>query len=139
MGPWFEPRFRSQSFRGAVAQLGERLLCKQNVAGSIPVGSTIFQGSLVQAIIDFWKTSYHSDRTAFYLELVSFVFTVAASLTLAWSAAAPDMRLVYPGFFIGSVTAVIAYYRRQLGWPMLLTGYFVAANILGFSRAMGWI
>ena len=25
---------------GDVAQLGERLLCKQNVAGSIPVGST---------------------------------------------------------------------------------------------------
>ena len=25
---------------GAVAQLGERLLCKQEVAGSIPVGST---------------------------------------------------------------------------------------------------
>lgn len=27
---------------GGVAQLGERLLCKQDVAGSIPVTSTIF-------------------------------------------------------------------------------------------------
>ena len=26
---------------GAVAQLGERLLCKQEVVGSIPIGSTI--------------------------------------------------------------------------------------------------
>jgi hypothetical protein len=26
--------------RGAIAQLGERLLCKQEVTGSIPVGST---------------------------------------------------------------------------------------------------
>jgi hypothetical protein len=26
---------------GAIAQLGERLLCKQEVTGSIPVGSTI--------------------------------------------------------------------------------------------------
>ncbi len=25
---------------GAIAQLGERLLCKQEVTGSIPVGST---------------------------------------------------------------------------------------------------
>ena len=32
---------------GGVAQLGERLLCKQDVAGSIPVTSTIFCG-LVQ-------------------------------------------------------------------------------------------
>ena len=28
---------------GAIAQLGERLLCKQEVTGSIPVGSTIFE------------------------------------------------------------------------------------------------
>ena len=27
---------------GAIAQLGERLLCKQEVAGSIPAGSTSF-------------------------------------------------------------------------------------------------
>ncbi len=95
--------------------------------------------SFLQTILNFWKQSYHSDKTAFYLEIVSFVFTVAASLSLAWSAASPDMRIVYPGFFIGSVAAVIAYYRRRLAWPMLLTGYFVAANILGFSRAMAWI
>ena len=93
----------------------------------------------MQSIINFWKSSYHSDKVAFYLELVSFVFTVAASLALAWSAAAPDMRIVYPGFFIGSLTSVIAYYRRKLAWPMLLTGYFICANILGFSRAMKWI
>ena len=29
--------------RGAIAQLGERLLCKQEVIGSIPIGSTIFE------------------------------------------------------------------------------------------------
>ena len=30
---------------GAIAQLGERLLCKQEVTGSIPVGSTRFHQS----------------------------------------------------------------------------------------------
>ena len=30
----------AQIQRGAIAQLGERLLCKQEVTGSIPVGST---------------------------------------------------------------------------------------------------
>ena len=29
--------------RGAIAQLGERLVCNQKVTGSIPVGSTIFE------------------------------------------------------------------------------------------------
>jgi hypothetical protein len=29
--------------RGAIAQLGERLVCNQKVTGSIPVGSTTFE------------------------------------------------------------------------------------------------
>ena len=32
----------SDTRSGAIAQLGERLLCKQEVTGSIPVGSTRF-------------------------------------------------------------------------------------------------
>jgi hypothetical protein len=44
------PKLRAS---GAIAQLGERLLCKQEVTGSIPVGSIslTFAG-------DFWITRY---------------------------------------------------------------------------------
>jgi hypothetical protein len=34
------PVFRSSHPKGALAQLGERLLCTQKVSGSIPLGST---------------------------------------------------------------------------------------------------
>ena len=34
------PTIREATPHGAIAQLGERLLCKQEVTGSIPVGST---------------------------------------------------------------------------------------------------
>ena len=34
---------------GAIAQLGERLLCKQEVTGSIPVGSTSSSADTCQA------------------------------------------------------------------------------------------
>ena len=37
--PPIEPRIGTA---GAIAQLGERLLCKQEVIGSIPIGSTSF-------------------------------------------------------------------------------------------------
>ncbi len=38
-----DPPTESRPFNaGAIAQLGERLLCKQEVTGSIPVGSTSF-------------------------------------------------------------------------------------------------
>ena len=92
----------------------------------------------MNSIIEFWKSSYHSDRIAFAYELLSFVFTVAASASLALTADAPDMRIVYPGFFIGSVFGVLGYYRRKLAWPMMLTSWFIFVNTLGFGVAMRW-
>jgi hypothetical protein len=92
----------------------------------------------MQKIKEFWVNSYTSDKTAFAFELVSFVFTVAASLTLAVTAREPNMMLVYPGFFIGALTGVYAYWRRGIAWPMVLTGYFAIVNIFGFGVAANW-
>lgn len=89
-------------------------------------------------IIKFWQSSYESDRIAFYLELSSFIFTVGASATLAFTADAPDMKIVYPFFLIGSITGFLGYIRRKLAWPMMLTGWFVLVNMFGFGVAMGW-
>ena len=55
----------------------------------------------MQKIKEFWINSYTTDKTAFAFELISFIFTVAASLTLAVNARDPNMLFVYPGFFIG--------------------------------------
>lgn len=92
----------------------------------------------MKQIINFWRSSYDSDKIAFFLELSSFIFTVGASATLAFTAAAPDMRIVYPFFFIGSITGLLGYIRRKLAWPMMLTGWFVIVNLFGFGVAMGW-
>ena len=92
----------------------------------------------MQKIKDFWSNSYRSDRTAFAFELVSFIFTVGASMTLAISARDPNMMIVYPGFFVGSVTQCYASYRRGAAWVMLLTFYFACVNIFGFGVAALW-
>jgi hypothetical protein len=89
-------------------------------------------------VIDFWTSSYKSDKVAFFYELISFVFTVGASATLAFTAADPDLRIVYPFFLIGSVTGFLGYIRRKLAWPMMLTGWFIIVNLFGFGVAMGW-
>ena len=92
----------------------------------------------MQKIRDFWLNSYYSDRIAFAFELVSFIFTVGASMTLAISAKNPNMLVVYPGFFAGSVTQCYASYRRGAAWVMLLTFYFACVNIFGFGVAASW-
>jgi len=92
----------------------------------------------VQKIKQFWINSYASDKTAFYFELVSFIFTVGASLTLAVNAYDPDMSIVYPFFFIGSTTQCYAAYRRGAAWVMMLTFYFSLVNVFGYGIAVSW-
>lgn len=89
-------------------------------------------------IKDFWVNSYKSDRIAFAFELISFIFTVAASLTLAINARDPNMMIIYPFFFVGSVTQCYASVRRGAAWVMLLTGYFAVINVFGFGVAGGF-
>jgi len=93
---------------------------------------------MIGRIRDFWIDSFKSDKIAFGFELVSFVFTVAASLTLALTARDPNMLVIYPFFFIGSVTQCYAAVRRGAAWVMLLTGYFAVVNVYGYGVAAGW-
>jgi hypothetical protein len=92
----------------------------------------------VEKVRLFWLRSYESDRVAFYFELVSFIFTVGASLTLAISARDPNMLIVYPGFLVGALTQCYASYRRGAAWVMILTFYFACVNIFGYGVAAGW-
>ena len=92
----------------------------------------------MQKVRDFWLNSYRSDKVAFGFELVSFIFTVLASLTLAFNADNPNMLIVYPGFFVGSITQAYASYRRGAAWVLLLTTYFACVNIFGFGVASQW-
>ena len=93
---------------------------------------------MLEKIRNFWIKSYQLDPVAFRFELVSFIFTVGASLALAVTANNPNMMIVYPGFFVGAVTQCYASYRRNMAWVMLITFYFVFVNIFGFGRAAGW-
>jgi len=92
----------------------------------------------LQRVKDFWINIYQSDKIAFTFELISFIFTVGASLTLAMTAKNPNMLIVYPGFFVGSLTQVYASYRRGAAWVMLLTGYFACVNVFGYGVASNW-
>ena len=92
----------------------------------------------MQKVKQFWVNSYTSDKTAFCFELVSFIFTVGASMLLAVNADNPNMLLVYPGFFVGSVTQLYASWRRGAAWIMLLTAYFACVNVFGYGVAAQW-
>jgi hypothetical protein len=89
-------------------------------------------------IKDFWIQSYKTDRLSFYLEMQNFFFSVGASITLALTANHPNLAWIYPFYFIGSFSQVIASIRRGQPWIMLVTMWFSCTNVIGWSRAMGF-
>jgi hypothetical protein len=90
----------------------------------------------MQKLNDWFLSSYHSDKTAFYLEIAAAIFSIIASLSLAIHAHNPDMRWIYPLYFVGGVTGTWACLRRSLVWPLILNIWFCFVNILGWCRAM---
>ena len=90
-------------------------------------------------VIEFFHRSYHTDKTCFYLEMIAAVITICASLALAITARHPDMTVIYPGFFVGSIISAYTNIRRDLAWPAILTFYFASVNIYGWLRAMDYI
>ena len=52
--------------QGAIAQLGERLLCKQEVVGSIPSGSTITDQTGYRQSAQLKETSFTDIRATGY-------------------------------------------------------------------------
>ena len=89
----------------------------------------------------FWEMlveSYHKDKVAFYFEQISLVVTIITSMYLAMNADAPNMKVVYPGYMVGAVAAIYAYWRRRIPTPLMLTSYFAIINVYGYGVASYW-
>lgn len=94
--------------------------------------------TLWQKVKDFWVRSYTSDRRAFYYETIASVCVFISMTWIATTAYHPPMHLIYPVSFTGAVFSILAFIRRQVGWPLVMTCYFACLHLFGWGRAMGW-
>ena len=89
---------------------------------------------MYQLIKEFWISSYKSDKTAFWFELISVAFTICGSCILTFTSPNPIMSIVFPVYWIGSSTMLIAGIRRRQIWLSTLTAWFTAMNTIGLYR-----
>lgn len=89
---------------------------------------------MYQLIKEFWISSYKSDKTAFWFELISVAFTICGSCILTFTSPNPIMSIVFPIYWIGSSTMLIAGIRRRQIWLSTLTAWFTAMNTIGLYR-----
>lgn len=89
---------------------------------------------MYQLIKEFWINSYKSDKTAFWFELVSVAFTICGSCILTFTSPNPIMSIVFPIYWIGSSTMLVAGIRRRQIWLSTLTAWFTTMNTIGLYR-----
>ena len=83
---------------------------------------------------EFWVNSYKSDHTAFWFELVSVALTIAGSCVLTFTSPTPIMDVVFPIYWLGSSTLLVAAVRRRQIWLCTLTTWFTIMNTIGLYR-----
>jgi len=92
----------------------------------------------MRRVANFFRDSHARNPRVFWLDLISTVFTMAASLGLAMTARNPHMEWIYPGYFAGSLISIWTGTQRHSPWTVVLCSYFCVMNLVGFSRAVGW-
>ena len=78
-------------------------------------------------VINFFKKSYQTDKTAFYAEILETILLVSASATLTFTVLDPATHIFIPLYLLGSMLAVFITYRRGSS-ALLLTLWFTAMN-----------
>jgi len=86
---------------------------------------------VLKLVKEFWITSYVTDRTAFWFEIVSVLFTIAGSCILTFTSPNPEMSWVFPLYLIGSITLMVGSWRRRIIWTCVLASWFTIMNIIG--------
>jgi len=92
----------------------------------------------MRRILEFFRASHARNPRVFWLDMVSTVITMAASLALAITARDPHMEWIYPGYFAGSVISIWTGTQRHSPWTVVLCTYFCVMNLVGFGRALAW-
>jgi len=85
-------------------------------------------------IKEFWVESYKSDTIAFWFELVSVILTIAGSCVLTFTSPTPIMSIVFPIYWLGSSTLLVAAIRRRQIWLCTLTSWFTIMNTIGLFK-----
>ena len=84
-------------------------------------------------IIEFFKKSYKTDRTAFYAEIVETTVLIIASAILSFTILDPATTIFIPLYLIGSMLAVFSTYRRGSS-AILLCCWFTLMNGWAFIQ-----
>ena len=88
----------------------------------------------MKKIAQFWRESYTSHPTAFWIEMVSAICVMTGSAILTYTVLAPRPDIFVPFYFVGSTTSLVAAVMRKAAWIVVLTSWFSAMNAIALFQ-----
>lgn len=88
----------------------------------------------MKKIVNFWRDSYTSHPTAFWIEMISALCVMTGSAILTYTVLAPRPDIFVPFYFVGSTTSLVAAVMRKAAWIVVLTTWFSAMNAIALFQ-----
>lgn len=85
-------------------------------------------------IKEFFIDSYYTNKTAFYIEMLSTTFVILGSLVLTITVLNPMTTVFVPLYWLGSLLGLISAVLRKLSWTVILTSWFTIMNSIALCR-----
>jgi hypothetical protein len=89
---------------------------------------------LLTKVLDFWRESYTSNPTAFWIEMVSAFCVMTGSAILTYTVLTPRPDIFVPFYFVGSTTSLVAAVMRKAAWIVVLTTWFSGMNAIALYQ-----
>lgn len=94
------------------------------------------KANIFNGVLDNWKHDWKNNRKLFWFEAVGTAGCVVAAMTLAFTAANPNMLAVYFAYLVGSTNLVASSYIRNNGWWLLLNLTFMVFDCIGIYNVL---
>ena len=89
---------------------------------------------LLTKILDFWRDSYTSNPTAFWVEMVSAIAVIIGSAILTFTVLNPRPDIFVPFYAVGSAMGLWGAVLRQAAWVVVLTTWFSIMNSIALYQ-----
>lgn len=88
--------------------------------------------TLIKTIWKNWCHDIVHNPKLFYVEIVSTLMNMAASVLMGFMSSNPPLLIIFSLWIVGSVGMAWASFKRDAAWMLVLMTFYTVMNIVGF-------
>lgn len=88
--------------------------------------------TIFRTIWSNWCHDIKHSPVLFWVEIISTVMNMAASVLMGFMSASPPLLIIFVLWILGSIGMAWASFKRNAAWMLVLMSFYTVMNIVGF-------